>query len=102
MDFLPSRRQGVHPPDATRRARREPAEVASLSETGNEQEHDVRLPAFWQPGDGLRPGAIAQTASGRNLATSSAQPAVSLLTEKNQPSGSTTTSRRSFDTSMPP
>jgi hypothetical protein len=54
MDFLPSMRQGVHPPDATRRARREPAEVASLSETGSEQEHEVRLPAFRQPGDGLR------------------------------------------------
>ena len=39
--------------------------------------------------------------SGRNLATSSAQPAVSLLTEKNHPSGSTTTSKRSFDTSIP-
>src|SRR5262249_42448371 len=38
---------------------------------------------------------------GRNLTTSSAQPAVSLLTEKNHPSGSTTTSERSFDTSIP-
>src|SRR5215472_3900975 len=44
---------------------------------------------------------IAETVSGRNLATSSAQPAVSLLTEKNHPSGSTTTSKRSFDTSTP-
>src|SRR5262249_4990539 len=42
---------------------------------------------------------IAETVSGRNLATSSAQPAVSLLTEKNHPSGSTTTSKLSFDTS---
>src|SRR5262249_13343455 len=48
---------------------------------------------------GSRP--IAETASGRNLTTSSAQPAVSLLTEKNHPSGSTTTSKRSFDTSIP-
>ena len=44
---------------------------------------------------------IAETVSGRNLTTSSAQPAVSLLTEKNHPSGSTTTSKRSFDTSIP-
>src|SRR5215831_13089309 len=48
---------------------------------------------------GSRP--IAETVSGRNLATSSAQPAVSLLTEKNHPSGSTTISKRSFDTSTP-
>src|SRR5262245_42297953 len=48
---------------------------------------------------GSRP--IAETVSGRNLATSSAQPAVSLLTEKNHPSDSTTTSKRSFDTSIP-
>src|SRR6516165_794464 len=48
---------------------------------------------------GSRP--IAETASGRNLTTSSAQPVVSLLTEKNHPSGSTTTSKRSFDTSIP-
>src|SRR4030095_916209 len=48
---------------------------------------------------GSRP--IAETASGRNLTTSSAQPAVSLLTEKNHPSGSTTTSKRSFETSIP-
>src|SRR5215470_11961176 len=52
-----------------------------------------------QPPLGSRP--IAETVSGRNLATSSAQPAVSLLTEKNHPSGSTTTSKRSFDTSIP-
>src|SRR5262245_19203559 len=45
-----------------------------------------------QPPLGSRP--IAETVSGRNLATSSAQPAVSLLTEKNHPSGSTTTSKR--------
>ena len=44
---------------------------------------------------------IAETVSGRNLTTSSAQLAVSLLTEKNHPSGSTTTSKRSFDTSIP-
>src|SRR5262245_63718042 len=43
---------------------------------------------------GSRP--IAETVSGRNLATSSAQPAVSLLTEKNHPLGSTTTSKRSL------
>src|SRR5262249_7616987 len=52
-----------------------------------------------EPPLGSRP--IAETVSGRNLATSSAQPAVSLLTEKNHPSGSTTTSKRSFDTSTP-
>jgi hypothetical protein len=45
---------------------------------------------------------IAETASGPNLAINSAQPGVSLHTEKHTPSGNTKTSKRSFDTSMPP
>ena len=42
-----------------------------------------------------------KTAKTLDLTVPDGQPAVSLLTEKNHPSGSTTTSKRSFDTSTP-
>ena len=38
----------------------------------------------------------------RNLTINSAQPGASLHTEKHNPSGNNKTSKRSFDTSMPP
>jgi hypothetical protein len=41
-------------------------------------------------------------ANGRNLTINSTQPGASLHTEKHNPSGNNKTSKRSFDTSMPP
>jgi hypothetical protein len=45
---------------------------------------------------------IAAIEEPRSCSTSSAQPATSLFTEEHCSSGNTMTSRRSFDTSIPP
>ena len=62
----------------------------------------ARVAVLINPANAVEPRPIAETASGRYLCHQLGPAGRVITHRKNHPSGSTTTSRQSFDTSMPP
>jgi putative tryptophan/tyrosine transport system substrate-binding protein len=77
--------------------------LQGLEESGWSVGRNVRIDIRWSAGnaDDTRKYAAELVALAPDIILATTTPAAAVLTEKNHPSGSTTTSKRSFETSIP-